>query len=136
MQLKNNIKLNKKYNIYFTDLKTFQEKLKNEYLYEFIFGEKIKEKNLKYFWVSYFFNDIFQYKFFKPINKGKIKKEIEIYYMIHYLEKDEKNLKEEGIKLKKCISLKRETFKKIEKNNKNVEQIFYYYNRYYTAKSK
>lgn len=49
MQLKNNIKLNKKYNIYFTDLKTFQEKLKNEYLYEFIFGEKIKEKNLKYF---------------------------------------------------------------------------------------
>lgn len=56
--------------------------------------------------------------------------------MIHYLEKDEKYLKEEGIKLKKCISVEGETFKKIEKNNKNVEQIFYYYNRYYTTKGK
>ena len=131
MQLNNNIKVNKKYNIYFTDIKTFKEKLKNEYLYEFIFGKKIKEENLKYFEVSYFFNGIFKYKFFKPIKKGKIKTEIEIYYMVHYLEKDEEHLKKQKIKIKKCVAVKGETFKEIEKDDKKVEQIFYYYNKFY-----
>lgn len=136
MQLKDDIKFNKKYNIYFTDLKTFKEKLKNEYLYKFLFGKKIKEEYLKYFEVSYFFNDIFKYKFFKPIRKGKLKMEMEIYYIIHYLEKDEEYLKKQGIKLKKCIGVKGETFKNIEKNIENVEYIFYYYNKFYTTKEK
>jgi hypothetical protein len=48
MQLNNNIKVNKKYNIYFTDIKIFKEKLKNEYLYEFIFGNLEKNKRRKF----------------------------------------------------------------------------------------
>lgn len=115
MQLKKVIKLNNKYNIYFINMLKFQEIIKNKYMGELIWGKKLEKEDIKRFEVSCIFNDAFKYKYFKKLKKIE-SEEIEMYYMIHYLKKDEKELKEKGINLRKCIKVEAETFKRINKN--------------------
>ena len=133
MQLKKVIKLNNKYNIYFINMLKFQEIIKNKYVEEVIWGKKLEKEDIKRFEVSCIFNDTFKYKYFKKL-KNVESEEIEMYYMIHYLKKDEKELKEKGINLRKCIKVEAETFKEINKNTNIVEIVFYYYNKYYASK--